>query len=270
MLNKDEQIKALKALRYSDADIAEMTGDGEVALKPLTGLHVLTDAELTETKGRVKSGHEEAFKEIWGKTLNEKYGLGLSTTDAKDADKVVAAMQAKAAKDAGTAPDAKVAELERSIKRLQEETIPAIEKERDSHKAWRTDRESTEMYARHLDPNRNKALTDAEWIARLKSNGEIEVVDGVEYIKGVKDAKEKPVMAKDHYAALYKSNENWLTAAPAEPEKKPTFGVRPTNNGTGKKFADNNAILAEVEKQLGTTKGTAAAKLYNQLVVDNK
>lgn len=271
MLNKDEQIKALKALRYSDADIAEMMADGDVALKPQTGIHILTDTELTETKGRVKSGHEEAFKEIWGKSLNDKYSLGLTTTEAKDADKVIAAMQAKAAKDAGAAPDAQVAELQKSIKKLQEETIPAIEAERDSHKAWRTEKETVERYSQHLHPERNKALTDAEWIARLKAAGDIEVVDGVEYIKGIKDAKERPVMAKDHYTELYKKSDNWLIAAPAPAAdtKKPTFGIKPTG-GTGKKFADNTAILGEVERQLGTTKGSAAAKLYNSLVVENK
>ena len=87
----------------------------------------------------------------------------------------------------------------------------------------------------------------------------------------VKDSKETVRTPSEVISEKFKNTEGWLKVAepaPADPSKKTTFSTKVT--GTGKKFADNNAILAEVEKQLGTTKGDAARKLYTQLVAENK
>lgn len=272
MLNKDGQITLLKALKYSDADIAEMTGDGDVALKSQPTAHVFNDADLATLKDNVKRGATEAAVEVYAKKMKADLGVTIDSKDPMEIAKEHA--KAEAAKVQGD-PDGKLLELQKSFDKLQKETIPALEKERDTFKGTLAERETFDKYKSYLHPDRNPALDDIEWVERLKRNYEIVAEGGKEVLKDratgevVKDNKENPRLAKDVIEEKFKSTPEWMkVATPAEPVKKPTFGVK--TPGAGKKFPDNTAILNEVEKQLGTTKGAAAAKLYNQLVVESK
>lgn len=220
-----------------------------------------SDEAIDEMKSNVKKGHEEAYPEILGKTLNEKHELGLSTKDAKNLEKVMEAMHAKGVKSASTEPSKKIQELEESLNRMRE----TYEKDVNEWKGKYTERVEYDQYASVVPENANKFLTRDEHVARVKQRvriGENGVAVDATTGAVLKDKMEKPILFKDAVSELYKSNEGWLhTESPAAP--KPAF-THSTSSSAARKAGsfDHDAVLARVTSQYDTStpEGRAAAR----------
>lgn len=199
---------------------------------PLPEGSIYKDVDIATLKDNVKKGHETAYVEIYGKQVNEELQLGLSVTDAKDPKKVHAAIANKAILDAKIEPDKKVKELQESLRKLQEEVIPAEKKVADEWKNKYTERAEYDQYASHVPPNANKFLTQAEHVARVKAAvlvGEKGIAIDPTTGESYKDKLQNPVLFKDKVAELYKSNENWI-----EPEGAQTKRFHHSTNGNAK------------------------------------
>ena len=265
MLNKAAQEKLLKALNFAPDAITELLKDGEVDVE-IPKMHVFDDAGLDELKSNVRKTNTAAEVEIWGKKMNADHKLGLSATDAKDRDKVIAALNAKAVKDAGVVPDdAAIKAKDDKITALQA-TIDTKDAEVISFKNQLKDREINDEYRSYLHPDRNPALDDAEWIERIKRNFEIVEEGGIKALKDkatgkiFNDAKENPLSAKDVLAKTFAEKEGWLKPKAAEPVTP--AGPKPTHNPAkavgNKKFKTTDDVMKEVERKLPT--GTAKEK----------
>ncbi len=265
MLNKAAQEKLLKALNFAPDAITELLKDGEVDVE-IPKMHVFDDAGLDELKSNVRKTNTAAEVEIWGKKMNADHKLGLSATDAKDRDKVIAALNAKAVKDAGVVPDdAAIKAKDDKITALQA-TIDTKDAEVISFKNQLKDREINDEYRSYLHPDRNPALDDAEWIERIKRNFEIVEEGGIKALKDkatgkiFNDAKENPLSAKDVLAKTFAEKEGWLKPKAAEPVTP--AGPKPTHNPAkavgNKKFKTTDDVMKEVDRKLPT--GTAKEK----------
>lgn len=258
----DNSTKAwLKAMGIEpDALINAVKDSKEVAIAKPEG-SFYTDEAIDEMKVNVKKGHEEAYPEILGKTLNEKYELGLSTKDAKNIEKVMEAMQSKGAKSANIEPSKKIQELEESLQRMRE----TYDKDVSEWKSKYTEREEYDNYASVVPENANKFLTKAEHVARVKSMlkiGENGVAVDVATGAVLKDKLEKPIMFKDAVAELYKTRENWLEPAQVQPQAKPFS--HSTSSSAAKKAGqfDHQAAYEKAMQQYDVTtpEGRAAAR----------
>lgn len=247
-------IDALKAMGLDyDALVAAIKDTKEVAITLPEG-SFYSDADITELKDNVKKGHEQAYREIWGKEMNEKHALGLSTRDAKNPEKIAQAFMTKGAESANVEPNAKITELEASIKRLQTEVIP--EKDRlyseleGKHKGYL----ERETYISALPKDINPLLTPDEHIARIKAvairgeNGEaINPATNQPY----KDKMEKVVPFADKVQEYYKANPALLQA-----QQAPAAPARPMNHSTqGKQVGklDMTQIVQSVQSQYDMT-----------------
>jgi len=251
---KIESIKSmLKALKVSDEDIAKLTKEGEeLDFTIPKDLHILSDTELQDTKTRVKTGHEQAYPEILGKELNTKYELGLSSSDAKDYDKLIAAVQKKAIENAKLPIDEKVKGLEASLKKLQDEVIPAKDKEVQEWQGKYKERETFDKYASVIPETANKYLTKEEHVNRVKrevtmgDNGEaINPATGQPY----KDNLEKTILFADKVKDLYATKENWSQPAEAQKNAFSHSTSKASVSGTNRSnFDQDKAIAAAREK----------------------
>lgn len=278
MLTKIAQEKLLKALRLPDDKIAEALGDAEVDVE-LPALHIYDDTGLTELKANIKKGHEKDYPEIYLRELNKKYELGLSAADAKDQDKVIAAMEAKALKKANIAPDAKAAEYEESKKKLQQ----TIDEKENEGKTWKQKYEERELNDNYRDtffhPERNDALTDKEWVNRLKDSVGIGDDNGTPFYidkktgKPYKDNKENYLNADEVKEKLY-AQPGWLKPKAAElPDADPKKTHRPPNpaGNQTKKYKDHDAIMKEVDRKFpkdNKGNGKLRQNYFNQLAAE--
>ena len=250
MLSKQAQEKLLKALKFPAEKIAELLGESEVDVD-VPALTILDENGLKELKSNIKKGHDEAFPEIKGKELNEKYKLGLSTTDAKDLDKVMEAMKAVGIKEAGIAPNDRIKELETSLQKLQNEVVPNYEKQVSEWKGKYAERETFDKYVSVIPPTANKFLTPDEHVARVKkvvAIGDNGVAINPATGEAYKDNLEKPIPFNEYVGNLYKTNEGWL-----QPENtgnnngKPNFHHSTQGGGGGKVKVDIEAIRAKYD-----------------------
>jgi hypothetical protein len=249
--NIDEIVKAVKS-----SDEVDVT-------TPLGKFY--SDEQIGELKTNVKKGHEEAYAEIYGKQLNEKYGLGLSTSDAKDHDKLHAAMQKKAVEAAKVEPTKQVEELKASLKKLQEEVIPMKEKEASEWKSKYAEREEFERYASLIPKDANKFLTKEEHVARIKKHVKI-AEDGTAIDpntgEAYKDHLEKPRKYDEVVAELYTKNEGWTLKEAAEPDnKKPFHHSTNTNPYRAAGEFDIDKVAAEAQEMYPSSMGAQAAAL---------
>jgi len=273
MLSKAALTELLKKHKYSDADIAEMTGTAEVGLKP-SSVTIFDETELTTLKENVKRGATEAALDIKAKELKAKYGIEDST---KDIEAIMEKHAEKKLKETGATPDAKVAEYEEKIKNLQS-TIDAKEAEKAQIEGRYKEREINDTYRSFLHPDRNPALTDDEWVNRLKSHYEIVDKDGVIGLKDkttgkvINDKKENLRPAKEVMEETFKAKPEWMKSAPVEtpaPEKKITLAPNKIAGKMGTTGMSMAQIAEKVQTELGTTKGTAARQMFNKLVAEN-
>ena len=265
MLSKAAQEKVLKALNLSADAITDLMKDGEFDVD-IPKVHIFDDAGLAELKDNVRKTNTAAEWEIWGKKMNADHKLGLSAADAKDQAKVIAAINAKAVKDAGVVPDdAAIKAKDDKIQALQA-TIDTKDSELATWQSRLKEREINDEYRSYLHPDRNPALDDTEWIERIKRNYEIVEEGGIKALKDkatgkvFNDTKENPLPAKDVLTKVFTEKDGWLKPQPAEPVTptgpKPTHNpAKPTGNNKYKTAAD---VMKEVEKKLPN--GTAKEK----------
>ena len=244
MLSIAAQTKLLKALKFDDAKITELMKVGEYDVD-LPTLHIHSDDELNTLKSNIKTGHETAYPEIWGKKMNDKHKLGLSTSDAKDEDKVIAAMQAKTLKDANISKDSQVSALESDLQKVRD-LVTAKENELKGFQTKLKEREEFDSYVAMLPAERLKNLDNDIHVTMLKKHvviGEKGIAINPATGEAYKDNLQSPRLAKDVIPEIYKSN-NWLEAEPAAGAKPRTLGTG-ANGGQGGKGTYDQADLVK-------------------------
>jgi len=245
-------LSAAAAARFKalgiDLELLEKAFKEEAEIEvPVPDGTIYTDTSIAELKANVKRGHEEAYPEIFGKKLNEELTLGLSTSDAKDTTKLLAAVAKKAVADAKIEPDKKVTELQESLRKLQEEVIPAKAKEAEEWQGKYKAREEFDRYAAVIPEKANKYLTKEEHVARVRAKvqqGENGIAIDPATGKAYKDNLEKERMFADVVTELYTKNDGWLQPDSGAGVFK-THGVNsPAGNGATKTFNHDKAIEA--------------------------
>lgn len=272
MLNKDGVIKVLTALQYSEDEINSIVNSRtDVALPRDPDGTFYTADGYAEAKKNISAEAKKAAVEIAAKELRKALGVN---TDSKDLQEITKLYAEQKVKEVQTAPEEKEREYQQSIQNLTEK-LKQSEEAQQRMLAENKERQITDMYTKGLHAERNPALDEVEWVARLRRTYELVEVDGVTAAKDlstgqiVKDKYEKPVPYTDVFKTAFESKEGWLkTSAPATTtEPKTTLGVRNVNASPAKAshLRDPNTILAEVERQLGTTKGIKAQQLFTEL-----
>ncbi len=256
------QRKALEKLKYPKAKIDQLLAekeDVEIDDTVLTPIQVFDEAGFTELSNNLKTGASKDYPEIWCRRMNKDYELGLTGEDAKDEKKVIAALKAKAAKEAGITP----AETDKKIKELQE-LIDPLKLETENWKQKYEDLQGNELYRSLFWNGMNDALDGTEWIARLKRTFAIKKEGDVVGLfnnasgKFVVDDKLNVIPYREAFAAEIKKDtyQSWHKAeaavAPPEPDPKKTHAPRipnPALGGKSKKYKTSEEIMAAVDKK---------------------
>lgn len=275
-LNTEAQRKVLEALKLPKERIDEILADGEHDIE-LPAVQIFDETGIAELKTNIQKGYQKDYPEIWCRTMNDEYELGLTGKDAKDQKKVLEALKAKAVKEAGITP----AEWEGKFKTLQD-TITAKEQEGLTWKQKYEEAQTNDKYRGLFWADRNDALDDAEWIDRLKRTYEIAKDGDIEGLKDkatgkfITDDKLNVLPYKDAFAIeLAKdSRKSWhkVKTEPATPAPRPSHDPKSKNPALQqtKKYKSNDEILAAVEKKYPSDKPIPNLKklrqdYYNQL-----
>lgn len=256
-LNKDAQKKLLKALKYSDADIAKLVDDANDVDVDVPEMHVYDPTGLTELQNNIKKGYEKDYPEIWCRAMNTEHELGLTGAAAKDPKKIIEAMKAKAVKEAGITPG----EWENKFKEVQT-TVDAKNSEILTVKQQLEALQAEKKYRQLFFADMSDALDDEEWISRLQKTFEI-VTDGDVLALKVKatgkivtDEKMNPLPFKEAFDAEIKKDgyKAWFKAKAPEAAKtdpKKTHDPNAIRNPAipkVKKYATQEDIMKEVDK----------------------
>lgn len=211
-----------------------------------------SESEIDEIKTNVKTAHEKNYPEIFGRQMNKDHELGLSANDAKDVSKVIAAFESKVTAKVQGNPDARVAELEKSLKKLQEGTIPELEGKAKEWEGKFKEVETFNIYSSAIPENANKYLTKEEHVARVRKAvavGENGIAVNPATGEPYKDKKEKPIAFKDKVAELYTTNETWINPAETAPKAPFHHSTNAPNGGNGKGRFDYDKTIADLSQQ---------------------
>jgi hypothetical protein len=257
-LKKDLLIKQLKALHWTEDMITkyvESTDEVDVPETELPAVTVYDTAGRTTLETNLKDKYERETREATLRTLTDDFELGLSAKDAKDKDKVKAALKAK------IAPGSTPKDWEDKFKTLQDAATTHETTANDYKTKYETlvgEREYRQLFW----PEMSDSLDDEEWIVRLKKNFQIKADSkGIVGLfdnatqKFIEDDKANTIPVKEAWAAERKKDKykNWHKEDKPDPtldDKKKTHAVKNSANGGGKpKYADFDAIMAEVDKK---------------------
>lgn len=171
MLNKDEQKKLLKALKYSDEDIKTLVDDEkEQTVTIPTTTKVFTDEEFETVKNNLAKPAQKAGGEFAIKELKTKAGLDY---DGKDADKFLEEYKKHILAEAKVSESDKEKTWQTEKAALQkalsdkEAAISAIQLEKDG---LLTDTKLMKLFPK----DRDSKFTDDQWLTLLKSEIKIE------------------------------------------------------------------------------------------------
>ena len=266
MISKKDVAK-LKEMGFDpEAIAAAVVADKETDITIPSG-SFWTDDKIEELRTNVKAGHEQAYPEILGKQLNKEYELGLTGADAKDLKKIADKLREKGKSEAQVEPNTRIQELEKSLKKLQEEVIPTTQKEATEWKSKYQERETYDKYASLIPENANKFLTKDEHVTRVRKaytlNEDGTVTDNATGAI-VKDKLEKAVAAKDIISEAYTKNEGWLQPASA-PQPIHHSTSTTSVSGRGNANYDHNKVIAEVYTKYDQTTPEGRAMARNEV-----
>lgn len=126
-LTIEAQKKALKALKYSDADIAKLTGDGENDTEISAELKVFDAAEYTQLTTNLSKGVNDTSRkagiELTLKKIKAKTGIEMEVTPDTDIDAFADAVKTHIITDAKIEPNAAKTQWEKEKKELQDKLI---------------------------------------------------------------------------------------------------------------------------------------------------
>ncbi len=256
-LSKEAQIKALKALKYTDEQIKTMMDDKkELDLDVPATLKIYDETGYTELEKNIRAGAVKDYPEIWCRKMNKDHELGLTGDDAKDEVKVLAALKAKAAKEAGQTPT----EWENKFKELQG-NFDKKDGEILTYKQQVEAFQSEKKYRKLFWAEMSDALDDEEWISRLqktfeiKKEGEIEGLWDKSTGKFIVDEKLNVIPYSQAWETLRAPDrfKGWHKAKSAEPPKpEPKKTHDPANRNPlhkVKRYSSEIDILKEVDRQ---------------------
>jgi len=259
-LNRAAQEKALKALKYSDADIKKFLDDAAEVDLTIPELHVYSPADLAELEANTRKGYikEDAASEIWCRKMNKDHDLKLTGDDARNPDRVSAALKAKWAVVQDETETAK------KFKELQE-SFGAKEAEILTYKQQLEATANERLYRKMFFKDMSDALDEDEWITRLQRTFELkkdgEIIGLVDRMTGklITDAKKNTLPYLQAWEQLRAAEadrfKTWIKAEPVASTPDPTKathdprkGRNPALNNTPK-YKNDAEIVAEVDKK---------------------
>jgi hypothetical protein len=221
-LTIEAQKKLLKALKYSDEDIATLTGDGDNDTD-VPAVKVFTDEEYTTLETNIadkgKKTHWKAGGEFLIKELKTELGLEYEGKEPKIfLEKAKEKFLAEAKLPANEAKE----QWEKEKKALQ---AKIAEKEHEATKiaSEKSALEIDTMYLKKMPADRNKEMPDEDRLLLLK-NKLIRTVDedGKEYYtyqnKRLQDATANDLSIDDAISHVFKTEKGWLGTGEATPE----------------------------------------------------
>jgi hypothetical protein len=250
-----------------DQKEADVEGFDEAKLQSFTTDELTTrDTNVVAAK---KPEIEKAAKEILIKDLKTQAGLEF---EGKDPAKFVTEFKNKIVKDSKIEPNAKVQELETQISVLK----TSIATHEDNVKLAKAEAETAKLDSRilaSLPENRNKSLSDSDYLLLIKNRMKIENVDNQELVKNDKgevfrDTKAAPMVLKDAIAEVFTKTTGWT----AEPEKGGRGGGS-SNPGAGGSAGTPTSYSEAVKQWTDQGKSMNSPELatwVGKLQTDNK
>lgn len=261
-MKKSEFIAKLAALIKMDtAKLSELMtdtvkADDEVSVELPEG-EFFTPEEIST---RDKSQHDKGYKsgkksgeEMLLDNLKETEGLEY---EGKTKENFLAAIKTKYEGEKGKEVDQKIKDRDKRIAELTTsltEKGQAFEKLSNEYSAFKSDFDFIE----HLPDNRNPALTNQEWVARLKNKGiKIEEVEGKKVVRlgediVLDDKLKQPLPISSALQTIFTSNEGWLVEPAAGgsggQRKGAGFGDKTKTDASGvyKSKKEFDAAMAE-------------------------
>lgn len=212
-----EKLATLAKVKLEDLEAAQKDA-AEKEIEIPDGLQTFTTEELTtrdeNNKTASKSEHIRAGKEIMIKELKTKAGLEY---DGKDPETFVTNFKEHVIKEAKINPDARVKELESQVTTLRG-NISNLEKAQQAAEANALKATQDARILASLPANRNKDISDADYLLLVRNRMSIETVDGKELIKDskgevIRDKIAGPKALADALTDIFGSTTGWISKA---------------------------------------------------------
>lgn len=168
-----QQICSLLKIKEDDFNKA-LTDAAEIDVVIDPELQVLTKPDLEARDRNKYNDGKTAGTEMLIKEIKKKHEI---TIDGNDPDAVVIAIGAKAVKDAGVNPDARIADKDRLIEQWKvknAETEKALAKSNAQANEYASNAELISVFP----ANRSKTLNDSEYVSLIKNNYRVEQKEG--------------------------------------------------------------------------------------------
>lgn len=173
-LEKIADILKVDKVKFVEAGTATEEKDVELP----KDLQSFTKAEIEARDRNQYNKGGEARSEMLVKDLKKKKGIDI---DGEDLDKVVEALEKKAAEAAGVNPDERLKEKDKEVERYKSEAKKANDKAKQLE-AEKADAALDSKLLRHFPKERNSTITDEEYLALIKSRVKFSEKDGKEVV----------------------------------------------------------------------------------------
>ncbi len=253
MLNKETKAK-LAALLKVDIDAFEKAIKDEKETDfELPELTAFTVEELEQRdKQTQKTGYDKGKVVGQSMLLDELKEVEGLEYEGKTKENFLAAVKKKYEGEKGKEVDQKIKDRDKIIEDLKKavgEKETALEKVSSEFSSFKSDFEFIEA----LPEGRNNALTNNEWVNRLKNNGvRIEESEGKKVVRFgeniITDDKTKsPLPVGEAIANIFKQKQGWLTEEQKQQTRGTGFGDKTKSfaNGVYKTKGEFDAAMAE-------------------------
>lgn len=247
---------------------AAIADEKEVDVEIAEDLQVFTKPELeTRDKNNYKTA-KKAGEEMQIKALKEKHGVDIA---GEDPEKFIEALQKKIKAEVDTNPDARVAEMQKTLDTAKS----ALKKVNEEKDLLQKDKETFQYNTKLLSllPNdRMETMTNEEYLMLLNSAIKIETRDGKEVVlKGgqpIIDAKSlEPVPVADAIKGVF-TERKWIKEA-ASSTQAGRGGGNSNPGGAIGKFTKLSEVKKHIEDQGKNIQGEEGGRMMQAAIKEN-
>lgn len=276
MLKKTTLSKIAALLKLDPAAFetaARATDEQDVAIDEK--LQVYTDTDLTSRDRNKYNEGKKAGEEMLVKALKTKHSIDIT---GDDIDPVIEAITAKIKKEANTAPDAKVTDLEGKVAHWKKQHDDVVLKVTEAEKRAATVALDNELLT-HFPKTRLSTLTDKQYLLLLKEDLNIIEKDGKRVVvkAGVEQVNKKdlePLALGDVINELF-NERKWSEANGGGGAAGAAGGAKGGGGGNSKpggatgKFSKLSEINAHLQSQGIDPKGEKGAAFIQAATKEN-
>lgn len=270
-----QQIATLLKIKPTDLETA-IKAETEVDLVVDDKLQTFTAEDLTTRDANKYKEGKTAGEEMLVKEIKRKHNIEV---DGNDPDKVVDAITKKAVKDANIAPDAKVAEKDKTIEQLRE-ALKTKDTELSGLQTATAQAKKDAALLAMLPANRDDRFSNEQYLTLIKTEFDIVEQDGKQVVKNiktgeiVKNTKDFTPLAPSEVIKTHFESAKWIKEQQQQQpggrggaSSKPGEGAGMFNKlSEVRKHAEDNGINIQGEKFQAMV--TQAKKENPQLVID--